>query len=237
MQFFSTSERERFIEQNKSFIYNITCKICKRHLSWENDDELSIAIIAFNKACDKYSSDKGNIYGYSKTIIKNSLIDYFRKSKNVPLLSFDSEDNEYEYIDMKSSLNQYEINCENTMRSEEIKMLSLELLDYDLNFNDIVKSSPSHIDTRNTLLNIAFKCLQEELILNHIKVKKQLPIKEIIILTGTSRKMLEKWRRYIILLLIVLSNDNYQYIKSYLNIKVGEKDETSQNRNCNGDQK
>jgi RNA polymerase sigma factor len=225
LQFFSSSEREKFIEDNKGFIYRITCKICKRHLTWENDDELSIAMIAFNKACDKYSDEKGNIYSYSKTLIKNSLIDYFRKSKNTPILSFDNEETEYEYIDIKNSLNQFEISRENSIRSEEIKLLSNELKNYGLCFNDIVKSSPSHTDTRNTLLNIAFRCSQEELIVNHIKEKKQLPIKEIMLLTGTSRKILEKWRRYIILLLIVLSNNDYQYIKSYLNIGVGEKSE------------
>lgn len=225
MELFPAAEREKFIEESKSFIYNLTCKICKKHLNWENDDELSIAMIAFNKACDSFSSDKGNIYSYAKIIIKNSLIDYFRKSKNVPLLSFSNDDDEQEYIDIKSSLNQYEINIENNIRSEEIKMLSSELKEYGINFSDMLKYSPSHKDTRNTLLNIAFKCSNEELVLEYVKHKKQLPVKEIMLLTGTSKKILEKWRRYVILLIVVLSSREYQYIRSYLNIQVGDSNE------------
>ncbi|MGH4140190.1 sigma factor [Clostridium sp.] len=78
-----TSEnRNNFIEANKGFIYSITSKICKRHLIWENDEELSIFLMAFNIACNKYDKTKVNFYGFSKIIIKNALIDFFRKNKN-----------------------------------------------------------------------------------------------------------------------------------------------------------
>ncbi|WP_435789076.1 hypothetical protein [Clostridium sp.] len=65
--------RSDFIEANKGFIYSTTSKLCKRHLRWENDEELSISLMAFNIACDKYNKTKGNFYGFCKITIKNDL--------------------------------------------------------------------------------------------------------------------------------------------------------------------
>jgi RNA polymerase sigma factor len=214
--------RNEFIRDNKSFIYKITQRICKKSLSWENDDELSIALIAFNKACDTYNDQKGEFFSYAKLIIRNFLIDFFRKSSNTPYLIFDEDNENSDYIDNKLSLEEYSVSVENEARLEEIKQLSAELKTYKLDFDTLANSSPSHSDTRSTLLNIAFKCTRNENILNHVKNKKLLPVKEICLLTGANKKMIEKWRRYILSLIIILSNPDYLYIRSYLNIKVGD---------------
>lgn len=219
------STRNHFIDLNKNFIYGIASKVCRRKLDWSNDDELSIALIAFNSACDNYKTDKGNFYSYANVLIKNALIDYFRKSKNVPSLIFDVENEAINYIDNKGSLIQFEKDQENLRKSEEIALFSEEILKYKLNLEDLIKASPSHIDTRNTLLNIAFKCSQENGIVTYIKNKRTLPIKEMILFTGTNRKFFEKWRKYILVLILILSNNDYPYIKSYFNIKVGDKNE------------
>ena len=214
--------RSDFIEANKGFIYSTTSKICKRHLIWENDEELSISLMAFNMACDKYDKSKGNFYGFGKVIIKNSLIDFFRKNKTSPNLIFDNNDGSLDYIDGKNSINNYEIQIENEFRVEEITLFSEELLKYKIDFNSLFNLSPTHKDTRNNLLNVAFLCAREESILNHLISKRRLPIKEIIILTASNRKLIEKWRIYIISLILILINPEYVYLKSYLNIKEGE---------------
>lgn len=220
-----SASRNDFIEENKNFIYTSACRICRRKLLWENDDELSIALIAFNKACDTYDDNKGNFHSYARALIRNSLIDFFRKSGNVPYLVFDSGSEDMEYVEYKSSMSIYEMQRENILRAEEIALFSKEIESYGLNFGILMNSSPSHKDTRNTLLNIAFACVKQESILETIKSKGNLPVKEILLLTGVNRKLIEKWRRYILVLILILSSCDYPYIKSFLNIKVGEKDE------------
>lgn len=215
-------DRNKFIEKNKNFIYIIACKICNKKLDWVNDDELSIALIAFNNACDTYNKDKGNFLSYAKVLIKNALIDFFRKAKNTPYLMFGDENEFIDYVDNKGALIEFEREKENSQKAEEIIMFSNKLLEYKLSLNDLVKASPSHNDTRNTLLNIAFKCSKEAYIINYINDKKKLPIKEIILFTGANRKYLEKWRKYILVLILIFSSNEYSYIKSYFNIKVGE---------------
>lgn len=214
--------RDDFIEKNKKFIYSITANVCKRNLQWENDDELSIALIAFNNACKTYVESKGNFFSYAKVLIKNALIDYFRKVSNNPYLVFNSDDKESEFIDSKNSLTSYEIQQENIKRSEEIIAFSNELKQYKLSFDVLVESSPSHKDTKDKLLNLAFVCSKETSIVDYIYNNKMLPVKQICLFTGENRKFIEKWRRYIITLILIFSNTEYIYIRSYLNIKVGD---------------
>lgn len=219
------SNRNVFIEESKKFIYSTAAKICKKKLQWENDDELSVALIAFNNACESYVEDKGNFFSYSKVLIKNALIDYFRKNSNRPLLTFDNENNQIEYLDAKNSISNFELQQENIRRGEEIKLFNEELKKYGLTFDVLAKSSPSHKDTKDNLLNIAFICSQESSILEYIQKSKLLPVKQICLLTNSNRKLIEKWRRYILALILIFSNEEFAYIRSYLNIKVGENDE------------
>jgi len=218
-------DRDKFIEDNKNFIYNTAYKVCKRKLDWHNDDELSISLIAFNNACNTYNKSKGNFYSYAAVLIKNALIDSFRKAKNTPFLVFDNEDDTIEYLDTKSSIIEFEKSLETKRRADEIMLFSKELSLYKISFSDLVESSPSHKDTRDSLLNLALLCIKDENILSTIKRKKTLPVKEILLLGNYNRKFIENWRRYILVLILILSTDEYPYIKSYLNIKVGEKHE------------
>ncbi len=219
------NNRNKFIEENKGFIYNCACKVCSRKLDWLNDDELSIAIIAFNTACDSYDSNKGNFFSYAQVLIKNALIDFFRKAKHTPFLMFKDEDECINYIDNKGAILEFEKEQENLRKAEEIALFSKELLGFKLKLEDIIQASPSHIDTRNTLLNLALKCSKDINIIDHINRKKSLPIKEMILLTSANRKLIDKWRKYILVLILIFSSGEYLYIKSYFNIEVGEKHE------------
>lgn len=217
------NNKNEFINKNKKFIYLTACRICKRKLEWENDDELSIALIAFNNACEKYEENRGAFHKYAAVVIKNSLIDYFRSLKNIPVVSFEAQNGKFDYIDINLSINDYEIKKENTLRAEEIILFSNALKKYKLSFSDIVKNSPSHIDTRNNILNIAFKCLKDKDIIDYIKNKKMLPVKDIVQKMSVKRKLIEKWRRYLLVLILIISSSEYPYLKSYLNITAGDK--------------
>jgi len=80
--------REEFIRNHKPFIIKISSNICKRYLTWGHDDELSIALVAFNEATDSYkANDRASFYGFAKTVITRRLIDYFRKESKHQVLS------------------------------------------------------------------------------------------------------------------------------------------------------
>lgn len=214
-------DKNNFIIESKLFIYISANSICKKRLQWENDDELSIALIAFDKAIETYSSSRGNFYSYAKIVIRNSLIDYFRIGINNHLSLNDEEATNYFYE--KDSISKYEIEKENILRCEEMEAYTIELTKYSITLEDLVDNSPSHIDAKEKLLDLAFLCSGNEEILCFIKKNKMLPIKKIILLTGIKRKYIEKWRKYLISVILILFNDTYKYMRSYLNISVGEK--------------
>ncbi|HDK7174140.1 TPA: sigma-70 family RNA polymerase sigma factor [Clostridium botulinum] len=222
LDFLRKENRDKFIKDSMNFIYKTTNRICKKKLDCKNDDEISIALIAFNKACDTYDNKKGSFFTYASVIIKNSLIDFFKKSDRIPYLIW-SEDDDFNAIDNNVSINNFNIASENSIRMEEIKLLNEELRKYKLSFKDIAESCPSHKDTRDSLLNIALACIHTETIVSYLQNKKQLPVKEICLLTNSKRKLIENWRKYLIVLIIILSSDDYSYIKGYLNIeKAGD---------------
>ncbi|KRQ86203.1 RNA polymerase sigma factor SigI [Caloramator mitchellensis] len=215
------NNKEELINENKKFIYNVVSSICKRRMEWENDDELSIALIAFNKAIDKFEKEKGNFYSYAKMLIKNSIIDYFRKNKEKYILAF--QEDEIVELDYKNSINDYEAENERKMMTLEIIEFSKRLQEFGIELKDLVNNSPKHKDTRDELLNLAMVIAGDSELIENINKTKMLPIKKISQITLKKEKFVEKWRRYLIALIILLSNDEFEYIKSYLNIKVGDK--------------
>lgn len=216
-------DRELFINEHKDFVYKVALSVCKRKLEWENDDELSIALIAFNKAIDSYDKKRGNFFSYAKMLIKNALIDYFRKSSKLVYVYLD--DDELMPVEINTSLDKYEIEEENKNRLQEIMKFTSKLKEYGISFSDLVENSPKHKDTREELLNIAFKISINTELVETILRKKQLPIKQICLLTNKKEKLLEKWRKYLIALILILSDEELVYIRSYLNIKIGDEND------------
>ncbi|GKU26109.1 sigma-70 family RNA polymerase sigma factor [Clostridium folliculivorans] len=218
---FLIEDKNKFIEENLGFVYKTASFICKKQLDRRNDEEFSIAIEAFNKACDNFSKEKGNFFSYAKIVMRNSLIDFFRNSKNVPILYFEEEEGMKD-IDNTISLDKYDREQEQKSRLEEINIYKEKLEEFKINFYELSKSSPSHNDTREDVLNVALLCSRNKEIMNILYETKKLPIVQIIELTGRNRKFIEKWRKYMISLIILLSSNEYIYLKSYLNIRRKE---------------
>lgn len=215
---FSIEDKNSFIENNMEFIYKTACFICKKKLDKNNDEEYSIAIEAFNKACETFSENRGNFFSYAKVVIRNTLIDFFKSSSKNPILYFDSEEGEIE-MHNNISLDQYDMELERKNRIDEINLHRKYLEQYGIDFLTLSKSSPLHNDTRNEILNVAIYCVTNEYIMKKLKEKKRLPALEIMKLTNKNRKFIEKWRKYLICLIVILSNDEFIYLKSYLNIR------------------
>lgn len=198
--------RNEFIDENRSFIHKYACSVCKRYLNWENDDELSVALMAFNSAIDSFQ--EGEFEYYSKMLIKHRLIDYFRKNNR----------NE---IPLDSSIIQETLQYENNIdekldRAEQISIFKDILMQFNINMGDLVKSSPKHRDTREKLINTAMEISKRKNIVNQLLKSKLLPIKEIQLFVDISRRMLEEWRKYIIALIIIFSDGRLDSIKDFI---------------------
>lgn len=211
--------RNDIIHSYKPFIAKTASKVCNRYIN-ESDDEFSIGMIAFNEAIDKYSSDKGHsLIAFAEIIIKRRVIDYLRsqskRKESVFTSVFDEEGNDQSVLDQVNSLQAFEKEQETEKRREEILQYNSRLHEFGLSFQELAIVSPKHEDARQGAISIA------QLLMNDVELKeilfttKRLPIKQLEQKVQVSRKTIERNRKYIIAICIML-NEEFLHLSQYI---------------------
>lgn len=218
----NTLVREEFIESHKPFIMKTSSNLCKHYLTWGQDDELSVALLAFNEAIDKFEPDKGaSFYGFAKTVITRRLIDYFRKESNHQLLSLSPLESDGDTIynyDSEVSLKMYTEDEQNFDFAVTVKSYVQVLAEYKITLEDLVKVSPKHRDSKATLYKVAQELCSQIDLLQYLTKNKCLPLKELERLTGIKRKVLERGRKYLIATVLILSDPELESLKSFTQV-------------------
>ena len=210
------------VEEYKPFIASCVEKATGHYVRYGEDDELSIGLMAFVEAVKSYNRFKGNFLSFASNVIKRRLIDYYRKEKkhdNVISLNQYSTEDEEEEIDLSAgaSIDKYSEKEISEYRRLELEELKKELSGWDISFFDLVEASPKHDKTRKACSSIIKFLLSKPELVDSIKQKKTLPIVEIEKNTGIPRKTVERARKYIIAILIIMTGD-YNCIKSYIDL-------------------
>ncbi|MCM3573031.1 MULTISPECIES: RNA polymerase sigma factor SigI [Mesobacillus] len=213
--------REELIDSYKPFIAKTVSSVCKRYIH-ESDDEFSIGLIAFNEAIQKYSSEKGNsLLSFAEVMIKRRVIDYIRQQSRNQNLSFHisndptEEEQQRSTIEDELSLDEFRKKTEQELRREEIIQFQGILKDFDLSFQDLLEQSPKHADARKNAMLVAKSMVENEELKNLLLDKKRLPIKQLEDMVNVSRKTIERNRKYIIAIALILIGD-YVYLKDYI---------------------
>lgn len=209
----------RFVEEYKPFIASCTEKITGRYVRYGEDDELSIALIAFVEAIKSYNSAKGNFLSFAQNVIKRRIIDYYRKEKRhssvISLNEYYNEDDEEKDLSIDKSIDKFLIDEISEFRRLELEELKEELEQLDISFVDLAESSPKHNKTRRLCQQIIDFVVSQPELVKLIRQKKYLPIAEIGKTLKIPRKNIERVRKYIIAAVIIRTGD-YQYIKDYV---------------------
>jgi RNA polymerase sigma factor len=222
-----SSARERVLQDYRPFFLRVASSSCRKYLVLGRDDEASIAMIAFNEAIDSYNSEGGaSFLSFAEIVIKRRMVDFFRRQSRradeIPLSSFESDEHEdgiIQKIESKEAHAVLQIQEEAEERREEIFRLDQLLSHYGIRFSELVKISPKHQDARDRALQVARVIVNEPELLAHLTNKKSLPLKELEHRVEVSRKTLERQRKYIITLTLILIGDFY-HLQEYLNRPV-----------------
>lgn len=217
----NSEELNKFMEEFKPFIISTAEKTLNRYVDCKNDEEWSIALLAFNEAIGNYEINKGSFLSFSKMVIKARLIDYYRKeSKHKNIIYVNKVSDEEEEIDLseKQAIDEYHKESNNEYRKIEIQQLTEELKKWDITFKDLVKASPKRTATRKIYNTIIKFILNDEKALNYVLNKKTIPISEVEKNTLVPRKKIERSRKYIISVLLIILGD-YEYLKEYVNLE------------------
>ncbi|RNA70586.1 RNA polymerase sigma-I factor [Bacillus sp. KQ-3] len=214
------------IEQYIPFIRKTTAKVCKRYINTSEDDEYSIALIAFNEAIHQYSPDKGSSFlSFASLVIRRRVIDFIRQEqrRKIPLsIDYHDDDNENmeNVAEIHASFHEYHEKQEREYRREEILHLNEQLKAFKISLSDVAKQCPKHQDARENMVKIAKTVVEIEGLRSTLMTKKRLPIKELTKHITMSRKTIERNRKYIIAVSLVLMED-YRYLKDYLKEWLG----------------
>lgn len=180
----NSDEKNAFIEEYKPFIAAAVEKTTGRYVSYGNDEELSIGLMAFDEAIIHYDREKGNFLSFAQNIIRRRLIDYYRKEKKHKAVTYISEytteeaDGEevFEYaIAASEAQNKYYLEEINQLRRQELVQLKEELHNWGLEFSDVAKSSPKHTNTKSSYLDIVKYIIDRPELVAKIKEKDIFP--------------------------------------------------------------
>jgi len=213
--------REKLLEACQPFVLRVVSRVCNRSLEWGRDDELSIGLIALNEAVERYRGDLGVPFpAYARLVIRSRLTDYLRRQgrekQNCVLMPKDND----RTVGRAEIARAWELHLDDVTaqeRREEISIYCDMLGQYRITFGDLVKVSPRHRDTRQTLLHIARQLAGSEMLMARFKESKRLPLEDLMQLTGVGRKVLERGRKYIIAVTLILyHSDELVYLYSYI---------------------
>lgn len=215
--------RNQFIADYQPYVAKVTSRFCKRYIDPARDDEFSIALAAFNEAINQFSAQAGRSFlSFAETVIRRRLIDFVRKEQRfrgqIPYSSFeveDDEDNMINPVEIRQAIEQYEKQKGLEERKSEIADFNRVLEEFGISFSELVEVSPKHEDSRRMLVGIGHKLASDAGLMRIVVTKRMLPIKELLEQVSVSRKTLERNRKYLIALALIL-NGPYPYLREYL---------------------
>lgn len=219
------SLREELIAAHRDKIAAIASQVSKRRLDWRNDDELSIAMLAFNEALDSFQAERGIPFAaYVRIIIRHRLVDHFRKEgrhwSEVGAGEGLADPATASNPETKLAWEKYLETEADKERAQEILEYAAILAEYGLNLKDLGERSPKHRDTRNNLLKAAHALLSDSNLVENFQRKKQLPVSQLEKITGLSRKVLETGRKYIMAIVLILLHQDLVYLRSFARLTV-----------------
>jgi RNA polymerase sigma factor len=91
-----------------------------------------------------------------------------------------------------------------------------ELLNHKT-FSDLADASPRHEKTRKQCSEIVGLILSRPDMLQQVLIKKYLPVAEIVKALKLPRKLIERFRKYIIAVVVIATGD-YEYIREYIKL-------------------
>ncbi len=219
---------ESLTKQHKSFILATAYRTANRYIT-ESDDEWSIALIAFHEAVKSYDPERGEFRAYAAMVIRSRLLDYLTKEGRYRcevMAEPEDLDGSPEPEDEISAL-QMELKKKNAEMSicaeipgedplrNEVEALAQVMHTYEIHLSELPQSAPHAEKTRRACASVVNTILDHPMLLEKLRAKKSLPMKELCRISGVQRKVCERHRKYLITATEILAGD-YPLLAEYL---------------------
>jgi RNA polymerase sigma factor len=211
------------LRKYQPFIKKTVSKVCKRYID-HKDDEFSIGLLAFHDSMMKYDRTKGaSLLSFAEVIIRRRVIDYIRQAAKHQAASLDWNSREDEEkagtcrIEYSISLKKYREIREEENRRAELDRFQSALHTYGIRIHELIRQAPKHRDAKLHALQVAEMLIQEPGFMAYLKNKHRLPLKKLERKVNVSRKTLERNRKYIIAVVLILNGD-YDFLREYVRL-------------------
>lgn len=213
--------RNQLIQDYTPFVLKVASQKAGRFLRPESDEEVNVALLAFNEAIDAYDDTRGSFISFSQTVIQRRLVDYFRKNKDrqyeVLLSDLEREDEQRAEPSPLEHAAQsaWEVRQEEEARRQEIEEYGKALLKFGIRFSDLLRVAPKHRDSRERAIELARGTVRNPLHRQALVERGEIPIRALAQEFKVSRRLIERHRKYIVAVAVLLSHD-LPYLQEYV---------------------
>ena len=216
----NTYAADRLIEEYLPFIRSETAKFLDRPVREEQDDELSIAMIAFHEAIGSYESRRGGFLPYAARVIHSRLVDYQRREKRHSRhLSLDAPTGDADSGSLLDTLAHPGDHAGELELREatayEIRELETQMNRMGVSLADVADNCPRQRRTLQACRAAMEYAKSRPELLEELVRTGKLPMGELAAGTGVDRKTLERHRKYLVALLLICTN-GYEIIRGHL---------------------
>lgn len=209
------------IAQSEFFIIKTASKITHRYIS-KSDDEWAIALQAFVQAVEGYQLGKGSFFSFADKVICRRLIDYQRKQNKYaheiavdPYIFDTPSETEEEEIAVTQAVSKTVSQRSDDSLKYEIEAANEVLAQFGFSFFDLVSCSPKAKKTKIACAEIIRYMVNHPELLDTLSRTRQLPQNRIEKNAQIPRKIIERYRKYIIAAVVILSGE-YPYLADYI---------------------
>lgn len=198
----NTGAREKLIADHLIFIKKIVLKNTTGYEDINSRDEYSVGLMAFNEAIDGYKPGLRSFQSFAAEVIKRRLIDYHRsqvshQSRNIYIL----DDGKFDAGE------EWENHADRVHIRMEMESLVRNLAAYNISLRDLVMETPRHADSRALCVRIARVITGDSDLRHHFKKYRTIPLKMLLQKIRINKKTVERHRRYIIAICLVILSD------------------------------
>jgi len=205
------SDANYLIEKHMPFIIKSISDTTGRYVSCENDEEVSIGLLAFHEAIERFDSDKGHFLSFAKLVISSRIKNYLKSENKHHHSSFEDLvdkglDVKDEYIEQKE---------ENDELIDEITKFKEEISSFGFSLEDLVSEAPKQQATRINAINLSEQISKDEEFTSFMYEKKRLPIKRIVLKFSVTEKVVKRSKKFIISVVIIIDK-NFSILKNWI---------------------
>lgn len=214
--------REDLISAYTPLVLRVGSQVSGRYLALGRDEEVSVGLMALNEAIDRFDPSRGTSFiSFAELVIRRRLVDHYRRqkeSREIPISELEAEDDEgrpLERVEQQEALEQHAREQEAAERRDEIARYARRLTEFGVKFSDLVAVSPKHEDARQRAIQAARIVASRPELAQHLLTRRELPLKQLEEQVGVSRKTLERQRKYIIAVALILLED-FHHLRRYI---------------------